>query len=237
MDLEIITSFFSEFVTDERKAKIEEILAQRTEHFHVVVEDTYQEHNAGAIVRSCDCFGVQQLSVIENINEFNVSEGMARGAEKWIDVNYFHGSESGIQNCIDHLRSDDYQIVATVPYPDAASMNDFDITNKSAFFFGREREGLSQQIIDQADANLFIPMVGFTSSLNVSVSVAIVLQTLTHRLRNESSVNWQLSDQRKQLLRLIWYYNSIPNKQKMLVAYLKSHPEIDRKELRTYIKF
>ncbi len=237
MDLDGLLYFFSDFVTDERKTKIEEVLAQRTEHFHVVVEDTYQEHNAGAIVRSCDCFGVQQLSVIENINEFNVSEGMSRGAEKWIDVNYHHGSESGIQNCIDQLRSKGYQIVATIPHPDAANMDNFNITNKSAFFFGREREGLSQQVVDQADTSLCIPMVGFTSSLNVSVSVAIVLQALTHKLRNEPTVNWRLTDRRNKLLRLNWYYNSIPNRQKMLVAYLKSHPEIERKELRKYLRF
>ncbi len=235
--MDVLLEFFGEFVTEERKNRIEEVLSQRTEHFHIVTEDTYQEHNASAIVRSCDCFGIQRMSVIQDINEFYVSHGMAGGAEKWVDINYYQESKEGFQECIDNLRASGYQIVATCPNPDAKKLEDFDVTQKSAIFFGREREGLSQVVLDQADSDLFIPMVGFTSSLNISVSVAIILQTLATKLRLNDHIDWGLNEQRKEELRLAWYYNSIPNNQRMLNAFLKSNTSIDKSALKRLIDF
>ena len=122
------------------------------------------------------------------------------------------------QPCIEALRGQGYRIVATVPAPGATPLQEFDITPKSAFFFGTERDGLSQEVISQADECLTIPMVGFTESLNISVSVAIILQYVTAKLR-ASCIPWQLSPQEELLLRLQWTKNSIRSLTDVLSRY------------------
>jgi tRNA (guanosine-2'-O-)-methyltransferase len=87
-------------------------------------------------------------------------------------------------------------------------LHDFDVTQKSALFFGTEKEGLSEEVMSQADGFLKIPMVGFTESLNISVSAAIIIQDITTRLR-QSEVNWKLTAVELFEKRLLWAKNSI----------------------------
>ena len=91
--------------------------------------------------------------------------------------------------------------MATTPHANDCALSDFDISKKSCFFFGRETDGLSDEVLSQADAFLKIPMVGFTESLNISVSAAIILQHTTNALR-KSEINWQLTP--KELLNKRW---------------------------------
>jgi tRNA (guanosine-2'-O-)-methyltransferase len=97
-------------------------------------------------------------------------------------------------------------------------LHDFDINQKSAFFFGVEKDGLSNDVLDNADGFLKIPMVGFTESLNISVAAAIVLQDVTQRLK-KSDVDWQLSAQEKEQLYLEWLEKSIKNIQQIKENY------------------
>ena len=112
----------------------------------------------------------------------------------------------------------DAKIVATTPHKDAYFLNDFDISKKSAFFFGTEKEGLSEQVLSQADTFLKIPMVGFTESLNISVAVAIVLQQLTDRLRR-SDLRWQLTEEERYDTLVHWTKQSIRNVNDVLKRY------------------
>ena len=101
-----------------------------------------------------------------------------------------------------------YQIIATTPHDNDCLLEDFDISKPSALCFGTERDGLSDEILKQADGFLKIPMVGFTESLNISVSAAIIIQNLTNRLRN-TDIKWQLSELEILEKRLLWAKNSI----------------------------
>ncbi len=92
------------------------------------------------------------------------------------------------------------------------------LLKKSAFFFGTEKEGLSAQVLSQADTFLKIPMVGFTESLNISVAVAIVLQQLTDKLRR-SEIAWQLSDEERLNTLIHWTKQSIRNVNDVLTRY------------------
>ena len=141
-------------------------------------------------MRSCEVFGIQELNVIEEKFGKRIDKEIAMGAQKWVDVNRFNA----VQDCIDTLKGKGYQIIATTPHNDSCLIHEFDISKKSALFFGTERDGLSQEIIDQAYGYLKIPMVGFTESLNISVSAAIIIQDITNRLRL-SDINWQLSEE------------------------------------------
>ena len=121
---------------------------------------------------------------------------------------HFNRGYASYKYCIENLKNRGYQIIATTPHDTDCLLEDFDISKPSALFFGTERDGLSQEILKQADGFLKIPMVGFTESLNISVSAAIILQNLTEKLR-KSEINWQLSDNEIMEKRLQWTKNSI----------------------------
>jgi tRNA (guanosine-2'-O-)-methyltransferase len=201
-----LISYLENLLTPERKARFEKVLNQRTNHFTVATEDVYQLHNTSAVIRSCDVFGVQNIHVIEERNRRKIDREIAMGAQKWVSLNRHHSS----RECIANLREKGYQIVATIPHGTASDLVDFDITKPSAFFFGTEQDGLSRDVINEADEFLQIPMVGFTESLNISVSAAIILQQLTQRLRN-SEMDWKLSEDEKIGLKYEWLSKSFKN--------------------------
>lgn len=184
-----LLEYLESYLTQNRRKRFAEVLSQRTKHFTVATEDVYQLHNTSAVIRSCDVFGIQEVNVIEEVNTKRIDREIAMGAQKWVDLNRYNS----VKSCVDKLKSDGYQIVATLPHTDDCELIDFDISRKSCFFFGRETEGLSDYVMEHADSFLKIPMVGFTESLNISVSAAIILQHVTSRLR-KSNINWQLSE-------------------------------------------
>jgi tRNA (guanosine-2'-O-)-methyltransferase len=196
--------YLENFLTDNRKERFLEILQNRTNHFTVAVEDVFQMHNTSAVMRSCEVFGIQQLNVIEERFGKRIDKQIAMGAQKWVDINTF----DSVSSCITTLRNKGYQIIATTPHEKDSLLENFDISKRSALFFGTEKEGLSDEILKQADGFLKIPMVGFTESLNISVSAAIIIQNLTNRLRN-SNLDWHLSDDEILEKRLAWAKNSI----------------------------
>ena len=136
------------------------------------------------------------------------------GAQKWVDINTF----DSVSNCIETLKNKGYQIIATTPHENDCLIEDFDISKPSALFFGTERDGLSEEILKQADGFLKIPMVGFTESLNISVSAAIIIQNLTERLR-KSDVSWKLSDNEILEKRLAWTKSSIKDIKRIEARY------------------
>ncbi|RPD98696.1 TrmH family RNA methyltransferase [Aureibaculum marinum] len=203
-----LLSYLQELLTENRKNLFEKILKERTRHFTVVLEDIYQKHNTSAVVRSCDVFGIQDIHIIENKYNSYVSNQVAKGAQKWIDFYEYNQQENNTENCIKSLRGKGYQIIATTPHNDSCLLQDFDITKKSALVFGVEKEGVSDYMLKEADGYLKIPMYGFTESLNISVAVAIILQSLSLRLRT-SNINWQLTEQEKEEKRMDWTKKSI----------------------------
>lgn len=209
-----LLDYLQNFITEERKQRFSEIISQRTNHFTVAMEDVFQMHNTSAVVRTCEVFGVQQAHSIEGRYGKRLDEKIAMGAQKWVDVFRYDDT----QKCIDTLREKGYQIVATTPHKDAYLLNDFDISKKSAFFFGTEKEGLSEKVLAQADTYLKIPMVGFTESLNISVAVAIVLQQLTDKLRR-SNIKWQLIDEERYSVLEQWTKISVRNVNDVIKRY------------------
>lgn len=203
MDVALL-EYLEGFLTESRKKRFLEILKNRTNHFTIAMEDVYQLHNTSAVMRSCEVFGIQELNVVEQKYGKRIDTEIAMGAQKWVDINRFNS----MQNCMDSLREKGYQIIATTPHNDSCMLHEFDITKRSAIFFGTEKEGLSQEVIDQADGYLKIPMVGFTESLNISVSAAIIIQDITNRLR-QSKVDWKLTAEEILQKRLTWTRNSI----------------------------
>lgn len=216
---EKLLEYLEGFITENRKNGFLKVLKNRTKHLTIAMEDVYQLHNTSAVMRSCEVFGVQELHVIEQRFGKRIDKEIALGAEKWVDINRF----STIQNCIDDLKNKGYQIIATTPHNDSCLLDAFDITKKSAIFFGTEKLGLSEEVMQQADGFLKIPMVGFTESLNISVSAAIVIQDLTNRIR-KSSIEWQLTEEELLDKRLDWTRKSIKDIDYIESRYYESNP-------------
>lgn len=202
------------FLTERRKNLFEEIVLHRTRHFTVVTEDVYQLHNTSAVMRNCDVFGIQDLHVVEEIYGKRIDKEIAMGAQKWVSLKRYNT----ISDCIETLKQQDYQIIATTPHTEACYLKDFDFTKKSAFFFGKEGEGLSDTVMKQADGFLKIPMYGFTESLNISVSVAIILQDVVAKLR-QSTVDWHLSEAEQLEIKLEWAKRSIKSVDQIVERY------------------
>lgn len=207
-------AYLEAMLTENRKERFINVLQNRTNHFTIAVEDVFQFHNTSAVMRSCEVFGIQELNIVEQRFGKNIDKEIAMGAQKWVDINKFET----IGNCIDNLKQKGYQIIATTPHNDSCLLHEFDVTQKSAFFFGTEKEGLSQEVMQQADGFLKIPMVGFTESLNISVSAAIIIQDLTNRLRL-TDIEWKLSDDEILEKRLIWAKNTIKDIKRIEARY------------------
>ena len=209
--------YLETFISENRKEGFKRVLANRTKHFTVVCEDVYQLHNTSAVMRSCEVFGIQELNVVEQKFGKKIDKEIALGAEKWVDINRF----SNIQDSINDLKARGYQIIATTPHENDCMLEDFDITKPSAIFFGTERHGLSEEVINQADGYLKIPMVGFTESLNISVSAAIILQNISTRLRH-SEINWKLTEAELLEKRIDWTRKSIKDIDFITQKYVES---------------
>jgi len=205
------------YLTEHRKVRFEQVLSQRTKHFTVATEDVYQLHNTSAVMRSCDVFGIQELHIVEEQNSKRIDREIAMGAQKWVDLNRYQS----VSGCVTDLKQKGYQIVATTPHIDDCELYDFDVSKKSCFFFGRETEGLSKSVLDAADCYLKIPMVGFTESLNISVSAAIILQHVTAKLR-KSDTNWRLTANEIVEKRLDWCKKTIKSYDEITKRYYNS---------------
>lgn len=206
------------YLTAQRKEKFERVLEQRTKHFTVATEDVYQLHNTSAVIRSCDVFGIQEVNIIEEQNTKRIDREIAMGSQKWVDLNRYHSVNEAIKD----LKQKGYQIVATTPHENDSLLETFDVSKKSCFFFGREMSGLSQEVIDNADCFLKIPMIGFTESLNISVSAAIILQHVTTKLK-QSNVNWHLTKEEQLEKRLDWCKKTIKSHKEIIDRYYELH--------------
>jgi len=214
--------YLETFVTENRKKILKKVLQQRTRYFTVALEDLYQMHNVSAVVRSSDVFGWQDLHIIQKIYDPKLSHKIAKGAEKWLDIHRYDDT----QGSIDALKKQGYQIVATTPHNDDVLLPDFDISKASAFFFGVEKNGLSDVVKQQADVFLKIPMHGFTESFNISVAAALIMNSLTERL-HQSDINWQLSEDAKSKTYIKWLEKSIRSIEMIKRNYIENKGVLD----------
>lgn len=215
-----LSEFLEQFILPGRLEKIRSVLAQRTRHLTVVLEDIFQPQNASAALRTCECFGIQDVHIIENENSFEINPDVVMGASKWLSLYQYNQQEHNTLQCLESLRSKGYRLIATSPIAGAQPLQQLDISQKTALIFGNELKGLSDQARQLAHGFIHIPMTGFTESFNISVSVAICLHHLSNRLRN-SEINWQLSPEDHQQLLTNWLKLSLRNPDALVNYFMK----------------
>ncbi len=219
MNKELIT-FLEQFTTEERLNQFNKVLENRTKYITIALEDIYQSQNASAVLRTSECYGVQNIHIIENKNEYQLNPDVVQGSSKWLNLIKYNETENNTLESIKSLKTQGYRIVATTPHTDDVSLEDFDIEKgKFALFFGTEVTGLSDEVMKNADEFLRIPMYGFTESFNISVSAAITLQHLGHKLRN-SNISWQLSDSELDELKLDWLKKTVKSSSMLIEKFL-----------------
>ena len=205
----------SEFITPRRRELFSEILGKRTRYLSVVLEDIFQPQNASAVLRTCECFGVQDVHIIENRNQYTLNPDVVLGADKWLNLIKYKGKDYNTPDAIRHLRQSGYRLVATTLSRESTHLEEFDLRKgKTAIFFGTELTGLTETVLDQADEYLQIPIFGFTDSFNISVSAAIILHHLAYKL-HKSDIDWQLGMEEKEEIMLEWLQKSVRHSGKL----------------------
>ncbi len=221
-----LSDFLVQFMYERRIQRMDEVLNDRTQYITLVLEDIFQSQNASAVLRSCDCFGIQEVHVIENDNSYKINPDVSMGADKWLNLHYYNKKQNNTKECIKHLREKGYRIVATTPHTGDVELQNFDLSNgKTALLFGSEKPGLSSEILEQADEYLRIPMYGFTESFNISVSAAIVLHHLVETL-HKSDIDWRLDNETYQHLRLDWIKKSLKRPDLLIKEFHKLNPHL-----------
>lgn len=204
-----LIQYLSAFVTEARLKRFEEVLVNRTRHIAIGLENIYQAHNASAVLRSCDCFGIQDVHIIENQNKYSFNPDVSLGSEKWLTLSRYNNGDKSLDDCIDSLKEKGFKIAVTSLHKDSYTVENVPISNKTALFFGTEMRGATPELESKADMFVKIPMLGFTESFNISVAAALSMYVISSRLRKEG-IKWELNDSDKEELRLQWLRNTIP---------------------------
>lgn len=195
----------ADFMTEERYAKLSEIVAKRTRYMTILTENTFHSQNASALMRHCEAFGLQELHAVESLCQFRTYTDIVRGTDKWVDLTRYEKSPAAIAA----LKAQGYRIVATTPHREDCTPESFDVeAGKFALVFGTEHSGISDDIIASADEFLRIPMCGMVESLNVSASAAILIYMLSERMRH-SAAQWQLPENEQIEILYRWMKSSV----------------------------
>jgi tRNA (guanosine-2'-O-)-methyltransferase len=191
-------------IAEERRERIEAVLARRYSGLTVVLEHPHDPHNGAAAMRSCEAAGLTALHVVPSADGFRFSSKVTQGCERWIEVER-HASTSA---CAEMLRGRGFRLAAAIPGA-ARTMDELDPTVPLALWFGNEHEGLSQAARASADVAFTIPMVGMTRSLNLSVAIALAVFTLAGRRRAARSGAGDLDEAARAVLRARWYREDV----------------------------
>jgi tRNA (guanosine-2'-O-)-methyltransferase len=221
-----LLDYLGQYITPHKKSVMEKVLSKRTRFLTVVLEDIFKPHNASAVIRTCDCFGLQDIHVIEKTQEYKVNPYVTRGASQWVDLHKYHRKEgSSVDVCFENLRSKGYKIYGTSPSTSSMSIYDLQPTEKLALVFGNEHEGISEEVKSKADGLVYIPMLGFTDSFNISVSTSVFLYDLVKKAESLGNPDYYLTDQEKNELRLKWYRDVVKHSDVHERVYWKNAAE------------
>ena len=217
-----LTTYLEGFVGERRLQRLREVLAERTNHFNIVLEDVYQSHNFSAVLRSADIFGIQTIDFIENKNTYKISEDVSMGATQWLSLNRYQKHENNTKACLQDLKARGYKIAATSLNKNSVSLQELDISKPVALVFGAELTGISKDVEEVADEFIKLPMYGFTESFNISVCAALCMFELTTRMRKEVP-NYHLSEAEKQEVYLDWLKATVKKSDAIIKEFDTKH--------------
>lgn len=170
VSIEHILKKLPQYMTDERRRRLEEVASKRSLHMVSVLENIYDRGNVSAVMRSAEAFGFLQMSLIDKPGaRFKASQRVTRGAEKWLDVKAF----SDAKTCVADLKKGGYQVWAT-DLGTEQTIDTIDWSKPTAIVLGNEKEGISEEMRSLVDGRFRVPMLGFSQSFNISVAAALI---------------------------------------------------------------
>lgn len=216
-----MTTYLEGFATPERCERMRDVLSRRIGNLRVVLEDLQDPHNSSACLRTTEIFGLQHLYNIQNLYKFYINRDVAMGAHKWLTLHrYSRRQQDNTTACLEELKGQGFTIVAAALAEDSVSLYDLPVDRPLAICFGNERNGLSPRALELADVTMQIPMLGFTQSFNISVSVALTLQELTRRIR--LGTGWELPADEQRETYLAWLSKTIPRPELHMRAFFNA---------------
>lgn len=190
-------------LTEARRELLRGVVASRTRHFAMVLEDLKDPHNISAVIRTSEVFGLQDVHVINEVNPYRVTKSVLKGSYKWLDI-HCHARRKG---CFDMLKQKGYRI-AVASTNHSESLFDLDLSVPTAFYLGSEVMGNHPETLANADVRFRIPQHGLTESLNVSVCAGVILATLDRFLREHGRKKYGLSEEARAELLASFYERS-----------------------------
>jgi tRNA (guanosine-2'-O-)-methyltransferase len=158
--------------TPERLARISRVLSLRQPDLRVVLESVANAHNASAVLRTCDAAGLLEVDVVGSEEaSLPLNAAITTRADKWLKIRYHPSTAEALAR----LRAEGFRIAATHLGDEAVPHTEVDFMWPTAIVFGGEKDGLSAEGLALADVKVKIPMLGMAQSLNLSVSVGIIL--------------------------------------------------------------
>lgn len=212
-------AYLAEFMTEDRFEVLKRTIGLRTRYMTVCLENIFHPQNASAVVRSCEAFGIQDIHATEVLTKFKPNVNIVKGTDKWVDIHRYK-SENATTELISKLKGEGYRIVATSPHIDDTTPEAFDVTQGPfALFFGTEHAGISDEVREQADEFIKIPMYGMVESLNISVCAAILLYMLSQRVHT-SVENWQLPEEDRKRILFQWMLESVKDSKNIMKRFV-----------------
>jgi len=161
----------------------------------IIIENVHDPHNIGAVMRTCDSVGIQEMYVLyteSRLTEERLEEvqGSSTGVRKWLDVHFY----TDTKRCFDDIRKKYEKIYATHLDAEQVSLYDLDLTQNVALLFGNEHEGISEEALSYADGNFIIPQYGMVNSLNISVACAVSLYEAARQRTAEEMYSSELPE-------------------------------------------
>lgn len=206
-----VVDVLAPFVSEERKSRIEVVVANRTRSIVPVIEGVHDLGNIGAVIRSAEGLGFLELHVVDRGDTLKKTRRTSQGAEKWIDV--VKWTDAGA--CARQFRDRGYRVVVT-HVEDGTSIEALDFSNPIALVFGNEADGVSSEMLELADDRCFIPMYGFAQSFNVSVAAAIALYHARAVRSGGGSDMGLLTEPERLELRARYYARSVQHASRIL---------------------
>ncbi len=176
---------WSTLLTDRRINKFREIASKRTYKLTVVLENIYDSHNINAVLRSCEGFGIQQVHIImPDGYSFKYKPSITKKSHKWLDIYFYRKTIE----CIKFLKENGFTIHSSLKSSKSIPHYEIDVyNNKVALVFGNEKDGISEKMVKHSDFLFWIPMYGFSESLNISVAAAITISRLREKMEDKYS--------------------------------------------------
>ncbi|MCA9515593.1 MAG: RNA methyltransferase [Myxococcales bacterium] len=221
-----IAALLAPFVHDRRLERMRGVLARRTRHLTVLLEEIHDPHNIAACVRSCDAFGIQHVHLVPTRGRRpKAARGVSRGADRWLTM-HLHPT---IEAAIAALRAEGYLIAATdISGPSAPlPVHDAPLDRPLCVAFGNEHDGISETLRQAADLAIQVPMVGFVESLNISVACAIVLHELRTRVERSPAGVPPLADAERTALLDRFMFEDIERASSVLATVLARRGAVD----------